>query len=214
MPARPWTRDAGAVDPLIWTPIVTAVVAFAGVAMGQLITGSNVHRQSRIERQDEYRREVRAQVALFIRALKNFKAAVWENLAIVARDVVDRESTKGTGGRLDVSRRVEEIRLMAEELVILAFNDGIDREATRAVQLVDDTGMIIIWLELESRGDVTRERLRSDSDSVMSHSVELTECMENLRAITKRDFRPTILEDQTNYRPGIRSYFRLGRRSP
>jgi len=74
-----------------------------------------------------------------------------------------------------------------DELVILAFNDGIDREATRAAGLVDKIEMIIVWLEIGSREGAKRERVRSDSDAVMSHSAELNECMENLRAITKRN---------------------------
>jgi len=67
-------------------------------------------------------------------------------------------------------------------LLFHALNEDIDSEATRAVALVDDITMIVLWLRIESRKGVKRERVRCDADTVKSHLAELSECMENRAA--------------------------------
>lgn len=71
------------VDPSTWSTIVPAVAALAGVAVGQILSGRNALRQSKIAREDEYRAEVRAAASLLVSAVRQFQDSATASLHAV-----------------------------------------------------------------------------------------------------------------------------------
>lgn len=76
------SRDVRGVDPSIWSALVAAVAALGGVLIGRTTTRS----ESRIAREDEYRRDARAAAASVIAATRNHDSVFFKLPSKIVRD--------------------------------------------------------------------------------------------------------------------------------
>ena len=106
-------------DPSIWSAILAAVAALAGVLLGRQTTRS----ESRIAREDEYRREARTSVAAVISAIRSYQAAFDQLMpGKTPKDAAERFSKCGAACST-LNDRIEDFLLLVQDYPLRRISD-------------------------------------------------------------------------------------------
>lgn len=114
-------------DPSIWSAILAAVAALAGVLLGRQTTRS----ESRIAREDEYRREARTSVAAVITAIRSYQAAFDQLMpGKTPKDAAERFS-KCEAACSTLNDRIEDFLLLVQDYPLRRISDRLQSSANR-----------------------------------------------------------------------------------